>query len=549
MKKWKTLSTSCAILAVLVLFGFAGDSHGTLSAVSTQLTPPQFATLDLPSPGTSTGFPRWYQDSLGQALDLCLSAALSPNVVPVAGTPPALMCLVDPPLLFPDNPLSWPTNFPDEAFWFAADASITLPQGGALYVAAIEAAFANEVAAVGDQISFARIRIRVDIPEPGGTYIVTHPYGVNVFNNVAPGIRAINFTSDVGVSPGIPGNPPTPPNFNGALFGAIGPFLNRTLDGVTPALIPVGAELFIGDPNIDQLVIGSPFGTNFFRIEGPNIGGPGVNVVQTNLFRIAGKVFTDPLPTPLVLDRAGYSRSATGIDVSVFASSAPTATVEVSGLGIPPSTFLASDGAGKFFGMIRDLAAVPSPTTVTASRPGDAPTSLTTTPVDLVDITKAEFNMTTDILTVEANSSDTGTGANAVTLTAVGFGPLTSTAGVGSLTVPVASGLPPASVTVTSSAGGVDTHPVTIIPDDVITITAASYQTRGSTWTVSGTGSEPGNTITVNLGISAIGSTIVDAAGAWRLAVRNSLVIPGPGAVVSAVSSQGGQATRAVIIR
>ena len=32
----------------------------------------------------------------------------------------------------------------------------------------------------GDQISFARIRIRVDVPT-AGTYVITHPYGVEVF--------------------------------------------------------------------------------------------------------------------------------------------------------------------------------------------------------------------------------------------------------------------------------------------------------------------------------------------------------------------------------
>lgn len=534
------------VLATASILGFARFGHAALSAVSTQFAPPQFA---LDGVGNSTGFPRWYQDSTGQALELCLAPTPSPNVAPP--DPTALMCIVlETPLLFPDNPLVFPSNFPPEAFWFLADAGLDVAPppgqttGRALYRAAIEAAFANGAVAAGDQVSFARIRIRVDVPDPGGTFVVTHPYGVETFPNVAPGIRAINFTSDIGLFP------PPPTNFNGALNGAIGPFLNRAVAGVATPYIVAGAggpETYIGDPNLLEPVVGSPFGTNFVRIEGPNIGGPGVDFVETDLFNLMGKVFTDPLPSPLTLERATYSRTADGlVDLSVFASSSATATVGVTGAGIPLNATL-NGSAGKFFGMFLDLAAVPSPITVTATDGANAPTSLPTTPADVVFITKAEFNMTTDQLTIEASSSDAG--APPVTLTAVGFGPLTVAGGVGSLVVNILSGIPPASVTVTSAAGGVDSHLTTVIPEDVLTISSASFTTRGGTWSINGSGSVPGNTITVRLGANVIGTATVSPTKAWRVAVRNSLAIPAPGSAVTAVSSQGGQATATARIR
>src|SRR5207247_5870046 len=52
---------------------------------------------------------------------------------------------------------------------------------------------------------------------------------------------------------------------------------------------------FIGNGNIPHTITGSPFGTNFFRIEGPNVGGPGVNSVETNIFSIViGEIYVRP---------------------------------------------------------------------------------------------------------------------------------------------------------------------------------------------------------------------------------------------------------------
>jgi PKD repeat protein len=143
-------------------------------------------------------------------------------------------------------------------------------------VIALEAAFGNEIPEAGQQVAFARVRIRVDNLIAGSNYTVTTPVGVFNFVAANAGVRGINFTDDVGIDPGV---------FTGALNGALGPFL--MWDSDLPILDAAGRE-YIGNPSIDHTVTGSPFGTNFFRIQGPSVGGAGVNTIETNLFAVLG---------------------------------------------------------------------------------------------------------------------------------------------------------------------------------------------------------------------------------------------------------------------
>lgn len=82
----------------------------------------------------------------------------------------------DPGVFDDTQPIVFPSNFPDETFWFTADAAIVDAARGIdlSFGTAIEAAFAAEEPVEGDQVSFARVRIRVDVPV-AGTYIITHP--------------------------------------------------------------------------------------------------------------------------------------------------------------------------------------------------------------------------------------------------------------------------------------------------------------------------------------------------------------------------------------
>ena len=62
-------------------------------------------------------------------------------------------------------------------------------------------------------------------------------------------------------------------------------------------------------------MIGSPFNTNFFRIAGPNVGGAGINTIQTTLFSVQGKIM------PQLTKTGVLTASDAGIDtVGVIAA-------------------------------------------------------------------------------------------------------------------------------------------------------------------------------------------------------------------------------------
>lgn len=251
-----------------------------LTMVAALASPAKAAAEALGPINPDHGFPVWYQDSNGLRLELCLD-----------GPPRCLAGLPNPdqPALVADDPAL--SNFPEEAFWWAAEASINRPNGGRmLLVLAREAAFggADEAVRDGDQVSFSRVRIRIDNLRPGARYTVTHPYGVNTFTAEDGGVRGgvINFTEDIGCA--LSPNPNAPGcDFGDALFGRVDPFL--VWDPTAGAAAPTE---FVGNPGVNHRVIGSPRGTNFFRIEGPDAGGrgSGIDRVQTNLFAVQGKI-------------------------------------------------------------------------------------------------------------------------------------------------------------------------------------------------------------------------------------------------------------------
>ncbi|EJN36029.1 Ig-like domain-containing protein [Pseudomonas sp. GM80] len=445
MNKWPRFALNALGLAL----SLTGSAYAQLAAVD-------------PGPYTfATGkFPMWYQDSNNLSMELCQSRAASSRVG--VTTPPAYMCTLLPePGIFDDSlPMVFPDNWPPEAFWFLAET--TIPNNGAgfgmdAYVAGIEAAFASENPADGDQQSFARIRIRVNVPV-AGTYVITHPYGVETVNVTTPGRRAINITKDIGI--GAPGD------FSGTLNGAIGPFL-RSINGPYTEVNPDtgGVETFVGDPNLTEAVTGSPFNTNFVRIVGPS----GAGTIQTTLFTVAGKVLDSRQQTHVDIDRATYRRTSAGVRAEVFAKADSSSTLcfrETVALlpGPPPTpcqTSLTGDNSGLFFGQRLGNGTLPSVVVVTATNPAGTtrPTSVSAKLTDVVKVQTARYSWANKTLLIEATSTDEVAIPDMV---AQGYGRLSKTGTLQRITVADLT-QPPATVTVKSAAGGSDTEAVVVV--------------------------------------------------------------------------------------
>jgi len=422
-----------------------------------------WAALSDVDPGPYTfatgGYPMWYKDANNLSLELCQSRATSTRAPGAPGAPAYMCTLLPEPGVYDDAlPLVFPDNWPPEMFWFLAETEI--PQVGnsgyelEVYVAGLEAAFAAENPVDGDQQSFARIRIRASVPRTG-TYTITHPYGVETVNVTTAGRRAINITRDIGI--GAPGN------FTGALNGNLGPWLRGAGGPYTEVNPDTGAsETFVGDPNITEAVTGSPFNTNFVRIEGP----PGA--IQTNVFTVSGKVLDQRAQTPVTLERATYSRNGTGTRVEVFAKAPNDASVCMrNGLalvGTPPSPCqfsLLSDNNGLFFSQQLSQVAPPPVVVVTASTTagGTRPTALSSKLSDVVKVNTARYDWANKRLVIEAGSSDEVVIPD---LVAQGYGRLSKSGAVQSLTVNDLA-QPPATVTIKSAHGGSDVEPVIVV--------------------------------------------------------------------------------------
>ncbi|MBF8745201.1 hypothetical protein ACQKO7_07565 [Pseudomonas putida] len=432
-----------------------------LAIVAGLLQVPAHAALYAVDPGEYTSdhgnFPAWYQDSHGRTLDLCLSKAVSSRVAGAPGAPSYMCTLLPTPGVFDDTqPIAFPGNFPDEAFWFTADAAIVDAARGIdlSYGSAIEAAFASGDPVEGDQVSFARVRIRVDVPT-AGTYVITHPYGVEVFDVPAGGRRAINMTRDIGI--GAAGD------FSGALKGDVGPFLRSVNGPYTEA-----GERFIGDPNLNEAVTGSPFNTNFVRIEGPN----GLDL-RTDLFAISGKLSEVARPTPLIPLRSTYSRRTENGDLlaqqDIFVlAPPPPATVTLTSQ-TPNLALTEANGTGTWYAQSALSPALPTTVLINADNSLAIATSQATEAAlpltDLVSITRAEYSLATGTLSLVASSSDeTDPPAfTAQSADGVPIGDLIGDGPVKTLNQSITP-LPPAQVRVTSTHGGSDIEDVVLVP-------------------------------------------------------------------------------------
>jgi hypothetical protein len=458
----KRVSRTLVAGAIALLLALSG----ALTAFAVVIPPANAGGLVAVGPVSGdNGFPVWYKDSTGLRLEGCLDGA-----DPLCGFLPG-------DIPDPTRPISFPDNFPEEFFYQLASnvQDIAGGAGRATTTLALEGAFGSGPVKAGDQVSFARIRFFYSGLQPGATYRITHPYGVD--EEVADDAGAIRFTEDIGLAPGI---------FTGALDGRIGPFLQWD-----PAVAPAAPVGYIGDPALDHQVVGSPFTTNFVRVEGPGIAVSGqanactagaTDCIQNDLFSLLGKKATR---AGFDIQRSVYSRSAgTGGLIDVFATSDTTPqSIQVEGQGINPVLMRGENG--NYVAHIQFTGStVPQLTISNVS--DNPPTVKTSTPVDAIK-GSAIWNADDNTLTVNATSSDTF--ANPV-LTASGFGDL-------SAGVLVASNVigPPANVRVISAVGGTVNLPVEVTGAAFASIPVSAFAgadqevLQGTLVTLDGTGS------------------------------------------------------------
>ncbi len=392
------------------------------------------------------GFAEQVVDSEGVALVICTDS------VDGQGNPPP--CFFDP--VIPGNATSEANGFGGEGFWFLSENTITTTGAAAvnaLVVMATEAAYATEVPAPNDQFAFTRLRIRMDIAQPG-IYTVAYPWGVKQYVVTTTGRRVVNETTDTEFTPG------------GSRTGTVGPWLRWD-----PTVTPAAPEGYIGDGLTPHRVIGSPCGQNFVRISATTMDGrtpiaidptdadrDGSTSGITNLlFTVQGKLAPQAI-TPLAINGAYYAREAGNISVTAFATAPSTASLMAT-----PGGNMSSDGNGRFFSSL-SVTAVPTSVQVTANNAsqGNSPNTQNLPVTDLVTISRAQAVCSgtprSCALSVNATSSDKiATGAPTLTLT-LNNAPLAG----GAISVNGLSVLP-ATVTVTSSAGGQAVKPLTVI--------------------------------------------------------------------------------------
>jgi len=357
-----------------------------------------------------SGYPAYYQDTEGNAFDICvpqtqeeLSSGIClmlPGNLPTGQVPEVL-----------------PSNFSNEHFYWAASATTPINGGGvATLTIALEGGFPGLGKVIpGNQITFARIRLHLKNAPSSGTYIVEHPYGVMEFPNVKAGER-IYSTEDVGLLCGFG-------DFSCALDGKIGPFL-------LPAVSPGGAKKdplvlatgkYISDGVTPEFITGSPFNQNFFRITGPDIGGPGINVLQIDTFTVMGKIHDALIVNPTLVKRSSYKRdNLVGVQVDNFVQNLPSLGLipdisasftlpDANGNLATTGTLLEKDLSGNYWGQsaFGSPASVPAEVTIINNNNGAiAPSAILAGVHDEVKIESAIYTPSTKELAVTFSSSD-----------------------------------------------------------------------------------------------------------------------------------------------
>jgi hypothetical protein len=274
---------------------------------------------------------------------------------------------------------------------------------------------------------------------------------------------------------------------NAVNHGRVGPWLTwdtYPTDEFIPDVIVRGASIdaFVGDATTPHRVTGSPCGTNFLQVEAValdgvtplaidpnNEDGDGrTDSITTDLFVTSGRTYRKQIDTPLVIDAATYSRDVAGGRVNVFATAPTTAELTYSGSALATTVDqpASGDGSGHFFGSTDGSTALGTEqvtvqvTATNVAQPNNAAITRTFGVTDVVTIVQADYNNVLGTMTIIASSSDQ---VGTPTLTAGLLGPLVCTVPSSCTLTATALNVAPATVTVTSSAGGSATKAVRVI--------------------------------------------------------------------------------------
>jgi hypothetical protein len=340
-------------------------THIAAAVLLSLATLPAFAVLERAGPVNNSptvgGFPAWYQDKTGVATEFCdpqTQAELDGG-----------WCL-----LLPGDaniPESFPTNFFDEHFYYAADNTLLDAATGfrARLVIAMESAFANGPAVPGDQITFGRLRVQTTGLPFDGNYRFITPFGDTTYTGQVAGERIFE-TLDIGA--GCQGN------FECALASPLGPFLLASsqaggaevppmpdLKSAPPGtdpfydqMVALGAgptadagtgKKYIADPARIGPVTGSPLpdfvarntdGTttlrnhNTFRMEVSDASGAVFYTLdgETN-FALMGRLASGALQGNVAAGRAVYKADGSGnvTALDVFTTATPTVQARIPG--------------------------------------------------------------------------------------------------------------------------------------------------------------------------------------------------------------------------
>ena len=253
-------------------------------------------------------FPDWYQDENGVRVGQCDDAA----------NPKCVTSLFQ-------GPTVWPTNYPNEWFYYLAQSSPFAVQDPVCGVNAkpMFVTMANEGAFLGQiapnqGITFGRIRIvsRGGLC-PNTEYQITYPYGQTVIATDSLGaVKPHAGTTDVGCL-----GPPC--DFSIALAAPVFEgFLQQT----------VHPDGYLGDPLAPSAVTGAPFtdadglAANYMKVQRIDNGVPGPAIGYTEQFTVSGR-----LVGPMVASPAAQQFGAVLVN---DAHSAVTSTITFTNNGI-----------------------------------------------------------------------------------------------------------------------------------------------------------------------------------------------------------------------